>query len=117
MARGKDFSSIAQEVTQGNAVFSTVEQSVSRKGQQGKASPQEATERASKLRTQGRKGCKALRINMAFSPDNHEFIRVLARISGKTMTEFTNFIIDAYRKEHSKDYDAARAIIDKLEQE
>ena len=76
--------------------------------------PQEAAERAAELRTQGRKGCKAVRINMAFTPDNHEFIRVMAKITGKTMTEFANLVIERYRTEHPELYDQAKAIIDQL---
>lgn len=73
---------------------------VSKVSDQLPASPQEQAERMAELRTQGRKGCKAVRINMAFTPDNHEFIKVLARASGRTMTEFTNLVIAAYRGEH-----------------
>ena len=66
------------------------------------------------MRTQGRKGCKAIRINMAFTPDNHEFIKVMARISGQTMTQFTNLVVERYRAEHPELYDQAKAIIDNL---
>ncbi len=95
-------------------VYGQLEQATSRKGQQGTASPQEAAERAAELRTQGRKGCKAIRINMAFTPENHEFIKVLAKISGKTLTEFTNFVIEKYREEHPELFDKAKEIIDQL---
>jgi hypothetical protein len=81
-------------------VYNTIEQATSEKGQQGTASPQEAQERMEQLQTQGRKGCKAVRINMAFTPSNHQFIKVMARASGRTMTEFTNLVIDAYKNEH-----------------
>ena len=91
----KDFSKINT-----GRVYGQMEQATTTKGQQGKASPQEATERAAKLKTQGRKGCKATRINMAFTPANHEFIKVMARATGHTMTEFTNMVVAAYRNEH-----------------
>ena len=81
-------------------VYDAIEQATSPKGQQGTASPQEQRERADNLQTQGRKGCKAIRINMAFTPDNHEFIKVMAKASGRTMTEFANLVIEAYRREH-----------------
>lgn len=109
MASKKDFNSI-----QTGNVFKAVEQATSRKGQQGTASPQEAHERAEALRTQGRKGAKATRINMAFTPANHQFIKVMARISGQTMTEFTNYVIEQYRTEHPELYGQAKAIIDKM---
>lgn len=95
-------------------VFKSIETGASTKGQQGTASPQEIKERQDNLQTQGRKGAKAVRINMAFTPDNHEFLKVMARISGKTITEFCNYVIASYRWEHGEQYEQARAIIDKL---
>lgn len=95
-------------------VYDAIEQGTSRKGQQGKVSPQEAAERANNLKTQGRKGCKATRINMAFTPDNHEFIKIMAKISGQTMTEFTNLVIERYRTEHPEIFEQAKAIINQI---
>lgn len=95
MAGKKDFAGMNT-----GRVYGAIEQATSRKGQQGTASPQEQQERADNLQTQGRKGCKAIRINMAFTPDNHEFIKVMAKASGHSMTEFTNLVIAAYRREH-----------------
>lgn len=109
MAAKKDFAGINT-----GRVYGSIEQATSAKGQQGTASPQEAAERAAELKTQGRKGCKAIRINMAFTPDNHEFIKVMAKISGKTMTEFANLCIERYRAEHPEIYEQAKAIIDSL---
>lgn len=43
--------------------------------------------------TVGRKGVKLPRINMAFSPDNYEFIQTMARVRGQSLTEFVNHII------------------------
>jgi len=83
-----------------SSVYSTIEQATSQKGQQGTAGQEEQAERASNMQTQGRKGCKAIRINMAFEPTNHQFIKIMAKASGRTMTEFTNLVIAAYRREH-----------------
>ena len=108
----KDFSSI--DTKRGEAALQQIRQATSIKGQQAEASQEEAAERAAELRTQGRKGCKAIRINLAFTPDNHEFIKVMARISGQTMTQFTNLVVERYRAEHPELYDQAKAIIDNL---
>lgn len=105
-AAKKDFGAINT-----GRVYGAIEQATSRKGQQGTASPQEAADRAEELQTQGRKGCKAIRINMAFTPSNHEFIRVLAKASGQTMTEFTNLVISAYRREHPELMEQANAFL------
>ena len=109
MANQKDFTGMNT-----GRVYGAIEQATSNKGQQGTASPQEQAERAAQLRTQGRNGCKAIRINMAFTPENHEFIKVMAKISGKTMTEFTNLVIERYRTEHPDIYEQAKEIINKL---
>jgi uncharacterized protein (DUF1778 family) len=109
MASKKDFAGINTD-----RVYSAIETATSKRGQQGTASPKEAAERAEQLRTQGRKGCKATRINMAFTPENHEFIKIMAKASGKTMTEFTNLVIAAYHREHPEILEEAQAFLDKI---
>lgn len=88
----KDFSQI-----QTGRVFGAIEQATGKTGQQGTASAEEIKARKSALRTQGRKGAKATRINMAFTPENHQFIKVYASSTGKTMTEACNQMLDYAR--------------------
>lgn len=107
MAAKKDFSGVNT-----GRVYEAIEKGTSKKGQQGTASPQERAERLKEMKTQGRKGCKASRINLAFSPDNYEFIKVLSKASGRNMTEFTNAIIAAYRNEHPELLEQARGFLD-----
>lgn len=101
----------------GEEVLKRQQQGASRKGQQQEVTPEEKAEREATGRTQGRKGCKAVRINMAFWSDNHEFIKTMARISGKTMTEYTNLVIAKYREEHPDIYNRAKDLIADLEQQ
>ena len=113
----KDFSTMntdRAETAGSGAVMKKLIQGASNKGQQGEATPEEAAARLAELRTQGRKGCRLTRINTAFSPENHEYIKVMAKISGKTMTEFINYCIEQYRNEHPELYAQARQIIDSL---
>lgn len=84
------------------------------KGQQKAASPEEAKMRASQMRTQGRKGCKAVRINMALTPENHDFVTIAARASGQNMTKFVNFIIEKFRLEHQDAYKQAKQFIESI---
>ena len=109
MAVKKDFSTINTE-----KVFNSIETATSRKGQQGTASPEEAAQRAAQLRTQGRKGCKAVRINMAFTPENYDFVKIAARATGQTMTKFANQIIEQYRADHAEDYKEAKKLFEKF---
>ena len=107
MAGKKDFGSINT-----SRVFGAIDKATAQKGQQGTADAAEAEERAQELRTQGRKGCKATRINMAFTPDNHRFIKTMAKATGHTMTEFTNIVIAAYQKEHPEFLEQAQNFLD-----
>ena len=47
--------------------------------------------------TQGRKGQKAKRINMAFSDDVYEYIAYESRRRGVTITRFVNSVIEKYK--------------------
>lgn len=78
------------------------------------ADPAEVAERTAAMRTQGRKGCKEQRINMAFTPDNYDYIKTMAAATGLTMTEFTNKIIASYKDEHSEYYDMAKQMRENL---
>jgi len=108
MARIKDFSA-AKSADQINR---TLDQAIGKKGQQTTADAEEQAERASNLQTQGRKGCKAARINMAFTPENHEYIKLMAGRAGYTMTEYANGIIAKHREEHAEQYEAAKKFRD-----
>lgn len=60
--------------------------------------------------TQGRKGMKMQRINMAFTPTNIDYIRVMAAIRGQTMTQFVNAIIAQDREQNGDAYEAAKKL-------
>ena len=107
MASKKEFTAINT-----GSLYGNIEQATAPKGQQGTASPEEQKARADAMATQGRKGCRAIRINMAFSPDNHEFIKILAKATGRTMTDFTNLIIAAYRNEHPELMEQAKGFLE-----
>lgn len=87
-----------------------------RRGKTGQttASEEEQTERKKSMRTQGRKGCNLKRINMAFTDENHDYIKIMARVSGKSMTEFVNWVLEQYRSEHGELYDEAKSIISRM---
>lgn len=101
------------ENVQTERVFNTVEQSTGQKGQQDTAGPEEIKRRRSTLKTQGRKGCRAVRINMAFTPENHRFIKVYARSTGQTMTEACNQMLE-FARSNPKFLDHARHELESL---
>ena len=120
----KDFNSIknvdkSADVTKskptgkGRTVGGDIAQATSKKGKQSVASEKEIEERKAEMRTQGRKGCKAQRINMAFSPDNYYFLKIMSKYTGKTVTEFTNKLIKNYQKEHPELMEIVQPMIEK----
>ena len=76
--------------------------------------PQEEQQAQDTLHTQGRKGMKAARINMAFTPENYDFIRVMAGIRGESMTNFVNYVIEENRRTNGAKYEQAKAITDDM---
>ena len=52
-------------------------------------------------KTQGRKGYKMQRINMAFTPDNIQFIRDMSKAKGMTMTQYVNGVLNKEREKNS----------------
>lgn len=72
-------------------------------------SEQQAQEMRQAGTTQGRKGCKAIRINMAFLPEIHEYIKVMARVRGESVTDFTNYVFRQSMEENAELYEKAKA--------
>lgn len=72
---------------------------------------QEPPEEKEAPRTQGRKGAKMPRINMAFSPENLEYLRIMSGISGQSITRYINAMIDRERIQNRPAFEAAQKII------
>lgn len=73
---------------------------------------QDALEAQEAYRTQGKNGMKLPRINMAFTPSNLDFIRVMAGISGMSMGKYVNSLIEAERERNGEKYYKAKALMD-----
>ena len=51
---------------------------------------------------------------MAFTPSNIDFIRIMAKLKGQTMTQYVNSIIDREREDAGEAYPRAKDLIDSL---
>lgn len=60
--------------------------------------------------TQGRKGEKQQRINMAFSPENLDYMRTMAGLKGISVTRFVNELIAQDREKNGAAYGEAKRI-------
>ena len=59
-------------------------------------------------KTQGRKGAKAIRFNMAFPPSVYEYITTMARVRGESVTKFTQFVFEQSMKDNAELYEQAK---------
>ena len=108
----KDFSTI--NTGRSTNLMSSIEQATTQHGQQSTASPEEQAQRAADLKTQGRKGCKAVRINTAYTPENYEYVQTMARLHGQSLTAFVNKLIDKHREQNADLYEQIKAIKEKM---
>jgi len=59
------------------------------------------------MQTSGKKGVKLPRINLAFTPANYEFIKIMAQVRGQSLTEFVNDMLTEARTQHADIYEKA----------
>lgn len=86
------------------SVENEIAQATGKKRQQGTASQQEAAQRAAEGKTQGRKGCKAERINVAFTTENYQYIQEMSKLMGVSMTKLVNLAVTQYKEDHKEGY-------------
>ena len=60
--------------------------------------------------TQGRNGAKQQRINMAFSTENMDYMRVMAGLKGVSVTRFVNELITRDREKNSVAYGTVKRL-------
>ena len=61
--------------------------------------------------TTGRKGVKMIRVNMAFTPTVHDYIRTMAKVRGQTITQFTNHVFKKSMIENAELYEKAQEFL------
>lgn len=64
--------------------------------------------------TQGKKGMKQPRINMAFTPENLSYLRIMAGIKGISITKYVNDLILQDREKKADTYNEAKRITESI---
>lgn len=114
MSNKKDFTQIDTGRRTEN-ISQTIERGTSTRKRQTTPTDEERAHRMETLTTQGRKGCFAKRINLALTPSNHEFIAVVSKARGMTMTKYVNGIIAEYCSRHQDLKEKALQKIDDIQ--
>lgn len=96
----KDFSNVNT-----SRVYAAIDEATT----EGRYTDQEARDFIEEGRTQGRKGLRMPRVNMAFTPEVYEYIRTMSRIRGESITKFTNFVFEQHMKANAALYEEAKA--------
>lgn len=106
----KDFTSINTDRVLGTIAEATAEpaQEETKERKPRKTyNAQEAEEIMNTLQTTGRKGLKLPRINLAFTPEIHEYIVTMSRVRGENLTQFVNKVLAEHMEEHRDIYERA----------
>ena len=57
---------------------------------------------------------KSQRINMAFTDTNMDYIRVMSKLSGQSMTDFVNALVAANLEKNGETYNKAKEFVNQL---
>ena len=74
------------------------------------ATPEEAKQRRETMQTRGKKGAKLTRINAAFTDSNIEYVKIMSKVRGESMSEFINHVMDKDRAENAEIFEQAKEI-------
>ena len=119
----KDFSNLntgramqQMQTAQGAHVAQEVQDKQEKQEKQRKPRKRYTPEEAQKILESGRNakglgGVKMPRMNMAFTPQNYDFIATLATARGQNYTEFVNHMVDLYREQYKEQYEQAKAFL------
>ncbi len=104
---GKKFTEQAQQTS---PYFEAVEASITQDTQEA----QPALDVYDARNTQGKAGLKAERINMAFSPANYEFIKVMSSFETMSLTKYVNHLVEEERKRSADKYQKIKDLKESL---
>lgn len=109
----KDFSKIAADPVYSTIAAATAEepetQEAPKKQRKERRIPteEEALQAMNALQTTGRKGVKLPRINLAFTPEVYEYIKIMAQVRGENLTQFVNHVLKKSIEDNREIYDKA----------
>lgn len=118
MASKKDFTAVNAAPVYSNIEKATAEPApkpIKRRSRSQEPTAEEIQLAREQGRTQGRKGVKATRINMAFSPSVHDYIKTMARARGESVTAFTEYVFRQSMEANADLYEKAKEFVDNFQ--
>lgn len=104
---GRVYGTIAEATAEPERDAQEVQEAAKARKPRKEYSAQERLDFIQEMRTAGRKGVKLPRINLAFAPDVYEYIQIMSRVRGESMTNFVNIALRQHIEEHRDLYDKA----------
>ena len=97
--RKKEFTN---ETINAGRVFDNIEQATAKGRKHKTASPEEIAQRQAEGRTRGKKGCHKVNFTIALNPQNHEYLKLMSKMTGKTAGEFVDYLLQAHRAQNEE---------------
>ena len=104
----KDFSKVNTENIYSSTIAEATQEAPKTRKERRTYNAQETAEYMNDRRTTGRKGMHLPRINIAFTPDVYDYVKVMSKATGMSYTEFVNKILSDHKDSHGELY--ARAV-------
>lgn len=96
-------------------VYDTIAQATTKGRKPRKTyTPEQVEEFKKNFDTSGRKGAGMDRFNVAFTPENTEYIRTMSRVCGQTKTKFINKLIADHRERHKDLFEQAKSFLNSI---
>ena len=109
-----DIEAAVQETPEAPEVQEVQEKPKKRYKDRKEYSPEEALAFLDSFKSAGRKGIKLPRINLAFTPENYEYIQTMSRVRGESLTAFVNWMVKTHKDQNIEMYNKAREFKDNL---
>ena len=111
MAGKKDFSQVNT-----SPVFSAIAEATAAEREHRRTyTEEEAAALQDQGETRGRKGVKMPRINLAITPSNLDYVKIMCRTTGQTYQEFMNTLILQHKETHAETYNKAKELLKDLQ--
>lgn len=92
-------------------VSNNIQQATDAKKTRPIATQEDKEDRERTGRTQGKKGCRAKRMNFAFWTETYDYVQTMAKVNGDSIAKFVNeTLLDCMKKDRK--YNAIKAVLE-----